>query len=245
MYDLGIQHASHKVEINQLKHQLECKNIANMMYIICMERRKCFAQKSDIENHYLEEIAKLNKITKNKERRIQKLRNTVKQKKKEIELREACILSIIAQFQKFINFALKAAPTQAEFLLSVEKMMVFELTHAIFKSDIKVPEPCEGNMRWMSPKEFIRGETPSSLEIEDYHNCFHEIIPQGENDFLPSFYYKDKLYIREDFRNMLTHGLTLSKSNELWNEDVDILMEQLKEIVQPDGKKEDAKSSLE
>lgn len=43
------KHMRHKDMMRQLKHYLECKNIANMMYILCMERRKCHAEREKAE----------------------------------------------------------------------------------------------------------------------------------------------------------------------------------------------------
>lgn len=36
----------------QLKHQLECKNLANIMYVICMERHKCQVERDLLQQLY-------------------------------------------------------------------------------------------------------------------------------------------------------------------------------------------------
>lgn len=47
----------HKDMMRQLKHYLECKNVANMMYILCMERRKCQAERENTEHCSRKKVA--------------------------------------------------------------------------------------------------------------------------------------------------------------------------------------------
>lgn len=47
------------------------------------------------------------------------------------EYYEQRIRSIVKNFQKFINFALKAVPGQAEFLLSLEHLLVVQMSDAL------------------------------------------------------------------------------------------------------------------
>lgn len=120
--------------LRQLKHNLECTNLVNMMYVLCTERQKCCDQKEELERHYKAEISELEETIKTRE---QLLKTVVAEKHRqilEVSIRETCLKEVINQFQKFIDFALRAAPAQAEFLLSVEKMMVFELTNKVAQS---------------------------------------------------------------------------------------------------------------
>nr|CAH7731723.1 unnamed protein product [Callosobruchus chinensis] len=237
-YDLGQQDAKFRYRLKQLKHNLECKNLANMMYIICMERRKCHEEKLRIEKHYQAEIEKLKETIHNKKSVIKKLNKDMVVEKQEVSLRERCILEIIKQFQKFINFALRAAPTQAEFLLSVEKMMVFELVDAMMKSKAcAMQQPPDDIQPWLTPERYLSEAEIPGLVLEDFHDCMNELSPpkkthEGE-DFLPAFKYKNRTYVREDFRDMILNGIELKPSDELWSKDVEILMNKLKQVVMP------------
>ncbi|KAJ8977084.1 hypothetical protein NQ317_008427, partial [Molorchus minor] len=229
-YEIGVERVKCRESIRELKHNLECRNIANMMYILCMERRKCCEEIAEIENYYKDELDKLNNIIDQNNLEIKKL---IK-----LNLRETCLLEILRQFQKFINFALKAAPTQAEFLLSVEKMMVFELADTILKTNFTHLMPCDKVLPWRHPQVTPPGSVQSGLFIEDHHDCFNEITPPRSegyeldaDDFLPAFSFNENLYVREDFRNMLSQGIEISKSNDLWSKDVEILMDVLKKSV--------------
>lgn len=112
---------------------MECKNLANMMYLICMERKKCYHEKRAAENQLTQEISELSGILRDKDEEITKLKAERDKHIKEVELREKALLEIIKEFQKFINFALKSIPKQAEYLLCAEKLMVFELADALSK----------------------------------------------------------------------------------------------------------------
>lgn len=46
----------HREILRQFKHYLECKNIANMMYVLCMERRKCQAERETLEHAHRKEV---------------------------------------------------------------------------------------------------------------------------------------------------------------------------------------------
>ncbi|KAJ8946921.1 hypothetical protein NQ314_008720, partial [Rhamnusium bicolor] len=236
-YDINMEQTKCKESIRQLKHNLECKNIANMMYVLCMERRKCCDEKTAIEKHYEAELEILYNTVKQKDQEIKELTDEKNRQIMEVNLRETCLLEIIRQFQKFINFALRASPTQAEFLLSVEKMMIFELADAVLKSGFKDLTHRDEILPWMTEK-ICKGQKVSGLEMKDYHDCFNEVSPPippdaelGPDDFLPAFKYKEKLYVREDFRNMISQGIEISQSNQLWSKDVEILMDTLKKSV--------------
>lgn len=236
-FDINLEKTRCKESFNQLKHNLECKNIANMMYILCMERRKCCEEKQIIEQHYMEEIKKLKTVIFNRDNQIKTLKKEKDDQVTEVNLREACLLEIIRQFQKFINFALRAAPTQAEFLLSIEKMMAFELTNTVLKSNYSHLKPCNEILPWKSEEKPLEAPKDVGLEIKDHHNCFKELTPNRQEEIpgvpahLPAFTYKNRLYVREDFRNMVSQGIVLTKSDELWSKDVEILIQTLRKSV--------------
>lgn len=69
-------------------------------------------------------------ITKQKDE-MEKLQEKFKERQKKLRIREHYLTEVLKQFQKFINFVLRAAPTQAEFLLNLEKLTRFELIEAV------------------------------------------------------------------------------------------------------------------
>ncbi|XP_057651781.1 uncharacterized protein LOC130891197 [Diorhabda carinulata] len=238
-YDIEKLRLDHKKEMRMIQHRLECNNIANMMYILVMERRKCNDEKEAVEEYYKKKIQKLDKKIDKNETTVKKLKEEVENQIKNVQLRETCVLEILRQYQKFINFALKSAPTQAEFLLSIEKLMLFELTDTLkkLKPQSSLRERAEEvTLPWaeMSPsQEFETLDVRFGLEVKDYHDCVHEFaIPKEKDEMvLPAFIFKDKLYVREDFRNMMSQGIKPSESHALWNDDVNYLMDTLKRSV--------------
>ncbi|XP_018333092.1 uncharacterized protein LOC112904709 [Agrilus planipennis] len=214
-------------KLRQLRHQLECKNIANLMCVLCVERKKCMAEKEAL----MKECEKQYKDQYNQEMedKITELNETIKEKQRQLDLREEYLREIIQQYQKFINFALKSSPTQAEFLLSLEKMLLFELTKQVVKQSPKLIEEFQP---WKEDSEIIsaRGSKRNLVET-DYHGCFKELEPPGDDrevDDLPHFYYNKNLYVREDFRNLLSTGREVDSSYELWSKNVQDLINIMK-----------------
>lgn len=207
------------------------------MYILCMERRKYQAEIKAVEDRYRIEVEELEKANKLRQEEIDKLVERLNDVRIKLSLREEFLLEIIRQFQKFINFALRATPTQAEFLLSVEKMMLYELTATIERFNRKkVQEECHDYLLpWKSDSQISLVNTADSLRAPDHHNCksqLSEPLSNTSKNLLPSFYYNNKLYVREDFRNMISQDIQLSKTNLLWNKDVENLMVILKASVE-------------
>lgn len=206
-----------------------------MMYVLCMERKKCLQERKDAELAYLEQIKELQKTVANKQIEIKNLQKDFLEKEKNSQIREQCIVEVLKQFQKFINFALRATPTQAEFLLSVEKMMLFELAQSISGDNKCIPASI---LPWnlSQSSSSVATDEQSSIFVKDHHDCYNETDYSSEvsllsNDVLPAMTYNKNLYVREDFRNMFSQGMELKPDNMLWNKDVENLMKILKESV--------------
>lgn len=179
---LETERTRYKDILKQLKHYLECKNIANMMYILCMERRKCQTEREAMETFYQQEIEELHEKLTEKQITIRKQELEMEEKRKHLEVREACILEILRQFQKFINFALRASPTQAEFLLSVEKMMLFELTTAINDAEVRRSKSDASTIfPWKTPSSASSVTQKESLTVQDHHDCFNATDSASEH----------------------------------------------------------------
>lgn len=221
-----IQKQQYENSLSRLQHSLECKNLANIMCILCMERRKCTQEKNDLALEFKKEISKLEIVNNENTAQISALAQQLDENHSKLHVREACLRELIRQYQKFINFALRSVPTQAEFLLSLEQLLLYELTETINMKKDKFSKPCADIQTWGN-EELSEPEIPEGLEANDGHNCLEEISledEKSEKDFLPAFNYKENVYLREDFRNMLSTGLEIRPSNELWNKELDILM---------------------
>ncbi|XP_072380121.1 uncharacterized protein [Diabrotica undecimpunctata] len=220
----------HKKELQHAKHRLECSNLAHMMYILCMERRKCCEEKMALEDYYKKKVEGLsNKIVDHKTN-IKKLTKKVQKQVKEVQLRETCVLEILKQYQKFISFALRAAPTQAEFLLCIDKLMVFELTDSqsklkrISSEDLRL----RGVLPWpqMTPSYETIEEDPRITE--DHHPFMTtSMLKEKEDMVLPVFGFQNNLYIREDFQNV-PHEFKSTPREDLWSEDVEFVLKTLR-----------------
>lgn len=70
------------------------------------------------------------KITKQRYK-IKDLKKQLEDRHKKLKIREYYLIQILKQFQKFINFVLKSTPTQAEFMLNIEKIARAELDASV------------------------------------------------------------------------------------------------------------------
>ncbi|CAG9861983.1 unnamed protein product [Phyllotreta striolata] len=230
--------------INQLaqhlkieKQRIECTNIANMIYVLVMERRKCANELETIKERFASLKTQLNRKVAIQMETIKRLEKDLQNNMKQVFVRERCYKEILKQYQKFINYALKACPTQAQFLLSLERLMSFELAEILPQEKNPnyhgMPRLCDTILPWVhAGQEGKRRRNVAGLELDDHHDCFNELaIPKvpGETEF-PSFYYKNKLYVREDFRNLISQGIVLTPSHDMWSEDLEILMGILKDF---------------
>lgn len=81
-------------------------------------------------------------------------------------------------------------------------------------------------------------EETNGLILHDYHNCFNEEDLTSEEDSEaeqhPIVYYNKKMYVREDFRNMLSQGIEIAPDNLLWSRDVAKLLKVMKKSVDDD-----------
>lgn len=78
----------------------------------------------------------------------------------------------------------------------------------------------------------------SGIEIKDHHDCFNEEDVTSEDDSeieRPIVYYNKQMYVREDFRNMISQGIEIAPDNLLWNKDVAKLIKVMKQSVQDDA----------
>lgn len=177
---------------------------------------------------------------KEQEERNEKLLSSVKRYEiagQKIKVREAILFDIIKQFQKFIYFVLRAVPMQAEYLLNVERLMIFELTKTVlvskpelFEAEIaaeeeeeQMEEGFDDTSRSNSFQLLYNGSHIASTKSDgagnvsdivaskvDYHNCENisrcDSIDKSlkENEDLPYFLFNENLYVREDFRNMIS-----------------------------------------
>lgn len=82
----------------------------------------------------------------------------------------------------------------------------------------------------------------TSPKIKDNQNCYNEIDITIENSSIseqPIVYYNNRMYVREDFRDMLLADIKNVPNNILWSEDVAKLLKLMKKSVKDDDTDDD------
>ncbi|XP_063922847.1 uncharacterized protein LOC135137188 isoform X1 [Zophobas morio] len=220
---INFERKKYNEKIKEMKHQLHCQNVADLMYLLCKERRRCKVERNVIRKHYVKRVRKMKSISKQKSNEIKDLMKLKIKRERQFIVREQCLVEILRQYQKFIYFALKAVPTQAEFLLNIDQLLKFELddyglSQQVTQTEVK-PQP---ELQVLADHDLDTNE-----DIEDYLRYLQSLSVEEEfecSDVLPAFYYKDGMYVREDFRDMFSAGRQIGRNHPLWNPDVEELL---------------------
>lgn len=98
-------------------------------------------------------------------------------------------------------------------------------------------EAVETVQPWCAASSSSHSEA-SGLLIKDHHDCYNEEDVTSEDDSeieRPIVFYNKNMYVREDFRNMLSQGIEIAPDNLLWNKDVARLIKIMKQSVEDDA----------
>ncbi|RZC32927.1 golgin subfamily A member 4-like [Asbolus verrucosus] len=228
---LDLERIKSKELMLQLRYKLECQNVANLMYLLCKERRKCKEEKNELENYYTKKIRNYILHIREQAHTIKRITRIKNRRLKQLNVRERCLIEILRQFQKFIYFALKASPTQGEFLLNIDKLIKFELDDYCLDKNKKIKKVSTKIFKKPSDK-MVLGELHFNYEIDDYLDANLSLSSEEEfeeSDVLPGFFFNERMYVREDFRDMFSVGIEMDMKHPLWNRDVEELLKIFKE----------------
>ncbi|XP_064074804.1 uncharacterized protein LOC113396029 [Vanessa tameamea] len=138
-YMLREAHRERKEKISALQTQLECKNLAGLMYIMCSERRKSKLEKMKLTEEYTNYIQGLQNILAESQSLILRLSRGYKTAARvDNEWREK-MMKVVKHFQNFVNNFVGGTPEANQFLLDLP---------ALFKIDAPIEDnpqedPCE------------------------------------------------------------------------------------------------------
>lgn len=114
----------YKEDMIKLQKQLESEHLTDLTFQKFQYASECEGEKAELL-HYFKKwyMETADKEIKTRDKRIKDLQNAIDSKENEISHNKEAIKDIIKQFQKFINFALNEKPSQAEFVLSLQKIL--------------------------------------------------------------------------------------------------------------------------
>ncbi|XP_015585418.1 uncharacterized protein LOC107263092 [Cephus cinctus] len=118
-----------------LRHRLQMQNAIDLAYVLCIERMHCIAEKKVMHKCFKIQIRALEELLLDLNEVIRSMKNEEQNKIDNGPAWEKKVYEIVRQFQKFINFAFGAVPGQAEFLLSLESLLLPELDEKISKRE--------------------------------------------------------------------------------------------------------------
>ncbi|CAK1594692.1 unnamed protein product [Parnassius mnemosyne] len=134
-YMLREAHRERKEKISALQTQLECKNLAGLMYVLCSERRRCKFEKLQLVQEYTKYIGVLQDTLADAQALILQLVRGHKIASKVDDEWQMKIKSIIKEFQNFVcNFA-GGAPEMSQYFFDLSELFKSELPEAELAAD--------------------------------------------------------------------------------------------------------------
>ncbi|XP_013141822.1 PREDICTED: uncharacterized protein LOC106105911 [Papilio polytes] len=143
-YMLGEAYRERKEKISALQTQLECKNLAGLMYVLCSERRKTKLEKMQMAQEYTKYIDVLQETLIDAQALILRLVNGYKTGSKLDESWRNKMKEVIKEYQCFVNNFINDTPEMNQYFFDMAKLIETELP--VFKpvdvdSTISVAEP--------------------------------------------------------------------------------------------------------
>ncbi|XP_046972898.1 uncharacterized protein LOC124539642 [Vanessa cardui] len=166
-YMLREAHRERKEKISALQTQLECKNLAGLMYIMCSERRKSKLEKMRLTEEYTNYIQGLQNILAESQSLILRLSRGYKTAARVDNEWRQKMMKVVKHFQNFVNNFVGGTPEANQFLLDLP---------ALFKIDAPIEDnpqedPCEDE------------EIPVKEEIEPSKQWW-EMVDDDDRPFL-------------------------------------------------------------
>lgn len=108
----------------KLQKQLESEHLTDLTFQKFQYASECEEEKAELQYNFKKWYMETadNEIN-TRDVKIKDLQKVIDSKKNEISSNKELIKDVMKQFQKFINFALKEKPGQAEFFLSLQKLL--------------------------------------------------------------------------------------------------------------------------
>ncbi|XP_047363668.1 uncharacterized protein C6orf163 homolog [Vespa velutina] len=104
------------------KVKLETKNIANVMYMLCLERLHSNLEKQKIQNNFQNKFSNLENIILDLKKMLNTAEETVERYQSNNKLLKEKFDKINQEFHKFVTFVFDTVPKQAEFVLPSESI---------------------------------------------------------------------------------------------------------------------------
>ncbi|XP_046734956.1 uncharacterized protein LOC124404667 [Diprion similis] len=108
------------------RHELEMQNFADVTYVLCLERMRASSEKHAIHLGFEKQIQALKNLVIEANDILHLMKTESAAKETNEKSWKNKLIEVVREFQKFINFALRAVPGQAEFLLSLESLLILE-----------------------------------------------------------------------------------------------------------------------
>ncbi|KAJ8715761.1 hypothetical protein PYW07_010243 [Mythimna separata] len=182
-YMLREAHRERQEKIHALQTQLQCKNLAALMYVMCTERRRSRMEKLKIIEEYTKYINELHGILKRGQELILYLSRGYKTAARVDHEWRGKMKKIICEFMAFIYHYAGGDPETNQYLLDLPKLMKTETTTEIDPEE----DPCDcsddDEVIYYEPPPDPREEKPwwDDLDSDD-----HPFVMYGDMaDFKP------------------------------------------------------------
>ncbi|XP_012536707.1 rho-associated protein kinase let-502 [Monomorium pharaonis] len=111
-------------ELRIQRHELEMRNVTNIIYVFCLERLRSGSRLQAIYKHFEEKVKSLHELIAKQEETMNTMREKITKYRNKNKTLQEKINALSKEFQKFINFAFDSLPEHADFLLPLDLLSV-------------------------------------------------------------------------------------------------------------------------
>ncbi|KAK2589294.1 hypothetical protein KPH14_007846 [Odynerus spinipes] len=116
------------------KMKFKTKNVADIMYILCLERLHSNLEKQRVQNYFEKQICNLHNVVLNLKNILDLSKETILQYQNDNEMLKEKLHNINQEFHKFVTFVFNSVPKQSEFVFPPEFIYLQEMNQTLHES---------------------------------------------------------------------------------------------------------------
>ncbi|XP_068625368.1 uncharacterized protein [Battus philenor] len=201
-YMLSEAHRERKEKISALQTQLECKNLAGLMYVLCSEKRKSKLEKLHMAQEYTKYIEVLQETLADAQSLILRLVKGYKTSTNLDEIWQNKMRAVVKEFQTFVSNFVGETPETNQYFFNL-----FKLT----ESELPEVESSVESSHTLSTEEMSDDEDLEDIEAQAWWDRL-------EGDNVPFVVFGDMADFKPNVRRNVLKALKKPRSEDKENE---------------------------